>query len=49
MHVEVIETGGRSGAALVRPDGPLGWLDGRAALGDLETRLDRWLTRTGAP
>jgi 2-polyprenyl-6-methoxyphenol hydroxylase-like FAD-dependent oxidoreductase len=46
MHVEVIESGGRAGAALVRPDGHLGWLGGRGALGDLETHLDRWLTST---
>lgn len=45
-HVEVIESGGRAGAALVRPDGHLGWTGNRGALGDLEAHLDRWLTRT---
>ena len=28
-HVEVIESGGRAGAALVRPDGHLGWTGNR--------------------
>ncbi|MFA9564906.1 MAG: FAD-dependent monooxygenase, partial [Acidimicrobiales bacterium] len=45
-HVEVIESGGRSGAALVRPDGHIGWLGNRGSIGDLEAHLDRWLTRT---
>jgi hypothetical protein len=45
-HVEVTESGGRSGAALVRPDGHIGWLGGRGSIGDLEAHLDRWLTRT---
>ena len=44
MHVEVLESGGRAGATLVRPDGHLGWRGGRRARGELETHLDRWLT-----